>query len=220
MKKSSLIFLEFLIIAILLVVHFDLSETQSIGQCSNPTVTTTVTTVTVLSCPSSTSSTTTREESKTTSLKTPTFTRPIVQSTTPTINPPTTTAAVNYNGHFQTLTGHTKQVVKVYELSNGLLVSSSDDFTIKIWNLTTNSCVNTIDLSGRGEFNFNLLVPLQDGNFAISMRTRSNGAGIFIFDSISGLEIRNITHDTWQVSDYYSESPSNWSSSYISGIIN
>jgi len=47
-----------------------------------------------------------------------------------------------------TLKGHTRDVTCCVELSNKLLMSGSDDGTIKLWNLETTKCITTFNHNG------------------------------------------------------------------------
>ena len=51
---------------------------------------------------------------------------------------------INYNKINTTLTGHSNYVMSLVQLSDGKIASSSEDKTIKLWDLKTNLCTATL----------------------------------------------------------------------------
>ena len=65
----------------------------------------------------------------------------------------------------QTLSGHTECVNSVAGLEGGLLASGSYDKTIKIWDLNTGQCVQTLE----GYIGVNEVIELKDGRLASAL---------------------------------------------------
>lgn len=155
--------------------------------CEYLTVTTTVTTVTTYSCSSTTPEpfSTTNQESFTTTITN----SPLPSTSTPTLSTQTqpTTSIANLGDVIRTFHGHSNTVHRVVELPNQRLASSSEDHTIKIWNITTGDCLSTLDVNGRF-YNYKLLVALPNGNLAIAKNNI-----IVIIDLQTGLEVKTLT---------------------------
>ena len=85
-----------------------------------------------------------------------------------------------------TLTGHTSWIRCVMRLSNGSLVSCSDDKTIKMWNLDESSCINT--LIGHTSAIYCLIL-LESGRLA----SGSDDKSIKIWDLNAGECVKTLT---------------------------
>ena len=94
-----------------------------------------------------------------------------------------------YDGLVSILKGHTSYVNDLILLNNSLLASSSDDYTAKLWNTTTNSVKNTLSdhfwyVYGLKELSTNILA------------TASRDSMIRLYNTSNGNLIRTLTNHT------------------------
>lgn len=91
----------------------------------------------------------------------------------------------------QTFNAHTRYVARVIELPQGKLASSSQDWTIRIWNRATGLIENSINIQGQS-YEIKYLAATQNGDIAITNTRTPYNIGILsattgnILKSLSG----------------------------------
>jgi WD40 repeat protein len=93
---------------------------------------------------------------------------------------------INDGNLSSSLKGHTSCVKDLVQISDDLLASSSEDYTVRIWNLTTNTC--KFILTGHTK----RVVGLKQITSSI-LASGSDDNKIILWDTSNGLEITNLT---------------------------